>query len=203
MKHDAQTKVLAVTSSSTRGAVGARDGVIKVFSKQNLKCLRNIDAHKTDISGLAFTSDASMLISTSWDGESKLWNASTSELVRSVKKQNERIRSVVIAPDDSRVFLGLHSGNIVSVSLEGSPKPVTLKGHTDMVSSLSVDPSGRYLVSGSWDRSIRVWSLETMSLLCREKLWTALTSHEWGPRGERIYSTHASGALATWDLKWY
>ncbi|MHA2133399.1 MAG: WD40 repeat domain-containing protein [Candidatus Thorarchaeota archaeon] len=202
MNHDAQTKVLAVTSTSTKGAVGARDGVIKVFSKENLKCLRNIDAHRTDISGLAFTSDSSKLISTSWDGESKLWNASTCELVRTIKKQKERIRSVAITPDDSRVFLGLHSGDIVSVSLEGKSKPITFKGHTDIVSSLSVDPSGRYLVSGGWDRSIRIWSLETMSLLCRENLWTALTSHEWGPRGERIYSAHASGALAVWDLKW-
>lgn len=34
-----------------------------------------------------------------------------------------------------------------------------LLGHTDTVSALAVDPAGKYIVSGSWDKTARIWPL--------------------------------------------
>ncbi len=36
-----------------------------------------------------------------------------------------------------------------------------LKGHTDVVSSVTVTPCGKLAVSGSWDKTLKVWNLET------------------------------------------
>ena len=39
----------------------------------------------------------------------------------------------------------------------GSP----LQGHTDSVSSVAFSPDGRHIVSGSFDKTIRVWDVQT------------------------------------------
>lgn len=40
-------------------------------------------------------------------------------------------------------------------------KPVLLEGHKKVISSLSFSRDGQRLVSGSWDESVRVWSVKT------------------------------------------
>src|SRR6266516_1583884 len=41
----------------------------------------------------------------------------------------------------------------------------TLEGHTEAVSSIAISPDGQTLVSGSWDKTIKVWHLQTGQLL--------------------------------------
>lgn len=35
-----------------------------------------------------------------------------------------------------------------------------MQGHTDKVNCVALSPGGERVVSGSWDKTIRVWSLE-------------------------------------------
>ena len=37
----------------------------------------------------------------------------------------------------------------------------TLKGHSDSVTSVTVTPDGRRAVSASWDKTLKVWELES------------------------------------------
>ena len=36
-----------------------------------------------------------------------------------------------------------------------------LKGHKGVITSLAFHPDGRTLASGSWDKTIRIWDVET------------------------------------------
>jgi WD40 repeat protein len=48
---------------------------------------------------------------------------------------------------------------------------LTLRGHTDFISSVSFSPDGKQIVSGSHDHTVKVWDV-TMS----ETVWNATMS---------------------------
>jgi periodic tryptophan protein 2 len=121
------------------------------------------------------------------------------DLMRQVAECKRKIRCMAVSPDHEYLFLGLHDGSIIGVKLEGSGPVYGLKGHSDVVSSVVLDPSGTHLLSGSWDRTVRVWSVDRQQQLAEGKLDAGITQVEWGPDEARAYSTDFAGSLTAWD----
>ncbi|KAF9219838.1 hypothetical protein BS17DRAFT_788487 [Gyrodon lividus] len=48
------------------------------------------------------------------------------------------------------------------------------KDHTDIVSSITISPNGKFIASGSWDRTARLWDMTTPTrigpILCDDKV---------------------------------
>ena len=200
LKHGSEVKILAVSKELGKGVAGARDGEIKIFSLSTLKNLRNIQAHKSDISGLAILEDETKLVTSSWDGECKIWNMSSYELESQLVNLNGRIRSVASTPDGSKVVLGMHSGKILVIDSEDTSQIKQIDGHKDVVESLSIDSDGDRLASGSWDRTFRLWSLNSYKEISSGNLLTGITAVAWGPKDEVVYSADFSGAITSWSI---
>jgi WD40 repeat protein len=200
IKHGSEVKSLIISPEIGKGAAGARDGEIKIFSLSTMKNLRNIQAHNSDISDMAIIDNTAQLVTSSWDGACKIWNLTSYDLETELFNQNERIRSLAATPDGSKVSLGLHCGEILIIDVENPTEVKKLKGHTDVVSSLSIDSTGERLVSSSWDRSIRIWSLNSNKEICSDKLLAGLTAVQWDPKDEVIYSGDYSGAITSWII---
>ncbi|MGY5860339.1 MAG: WD40 repeat domain-containing protein [Candidatus Thorarchaeota archaeon] len=200
LKHGSEVKSLAISQVVGKGAAGSRDGEIKIFSLSTMKNLRNIQAHMSDISAMTIINDTAQLVTASWGGECKIWNLSSYEMETQLASQKERIHALAATPDGSRVALGLHSGKILLIDLETPDVVKKLSGHTDIVSSLSFDSTGERLVSSSWDRSIRVWSLHSNKEISSGTLLAGITAVQWDPKDELIYSVDFSGAITSWVI---
>lgn len=200
LKHNSEVKTLATALDQSKGASGARDGEVKVFSLNTLKNLRNLQAHQSEVTGVSFIDDGTKLVTTSWSGECKIWDLSSYELAQEIPKLNDRIRSIATTPDGVKLVLGLHSGTILSIDLDNPSEVGKLEGHKDVVEALSIDSTGDRLASGSWDRSLRIWSLNSMKVISSGSLLTGLTAVEWSPTNEIVYSGDFSGALISWSI---
>jgi WD40 repeat protein len=198
LKHPSEVKALTVSLKHGKGASGSRDGMVKIFSLSSLKSIRNLQAHHSDISGIAIIDEEKKIVTTSYDGTCRLWDLSSYDAEKTLVKQKERIRSMTTASDGSSVFLGYQNGKIVQVSITNIRDRSEMLGHTDLVSTLSVDPTGRYLASASWDRTIRVWSLEDKNELATGKLVAGIASITWSSDGTTIYSADLSGSIVSW-----
>ena len=84
----------------------------------------------------------------------------------------------------------------------GGPLIRTLAGHTDEVSAVSVTPDGRRAVSGSHDKTLKVWDLETgRELRTLEGHAGSVSAVSVTPDGRRAVSGSHDKTLKVWDLE--
>jgi WD40 repeat protein len=85
----------------------------------------------------------------------------------------------------------------------------TLTGHTGEVTAISVSPSGRILASGSRDRTIKIWRLESGELLhtfAGRSLWSGaghqdqINALAFSQDGRILFSASHDGSIKVWDL---
>jgi WD40 repeat protein len=79
----------------------------------------------------------------------------------------------------------------------------TLEGHTNYVESVSVTPDGKRAVSaGMYDKTLRVWDLESgRCLRTLEGPTSGVESVSVTPDGKRVVSAGSDGTLRVWDLE--
>jgi len=77
----------------------------------------------------------------------------------------------------------------------------TLPGHSSFVNSLAISPDGKILASGSWDKTIKIWNLETGELI------STLTGHSdrvnsvaISSDGQMLASGSSDETIKFWDL---
>jgi len=88
-------------------------------------------------------------------------------------------------PDRDRVLSGGYDQTVKLWSFSGERCEATLRGHDGWVRSLEVLQAGRFVVSGSSDGILKLWSLETLQ-----------PQQTWGPpNGDPRHSTHCLSAL--------
>lgn len=72
------------------------------------------------------------------------------------------VLDLAASPDGRFLALG-HADGTVTVLRPGAPDPIAiLEGHRARVSALAFTPDGTELVTGSWDSTVRIWSVPPM-----------------------------------------
>ena len=89
-----------------------------------------------------------------------------------------------------------------SLTPPGGPLLATLEGHGAGVRAVAVTPDGRRAVSGSDDRTLKVWDLEQGALLATlEGHGAGVTAVAVTPDGRRAVSGSDDRTLKVWDLE--
>jgi len=93
------------------------------------------------------------------------------------------------------------------IGLHGQPKNFsggwlrrTFKGHTNTVMSVSIGPDGRWALSGSWDKMLRLWELSTGRCLRTFEGPGPAVSVSISPDGRCALSGSLGGTLRLWEL---
>ena len=76
---------------------------------------------------------------------------------------------------------------------------VKLEGHRDRVTSVAFDPKGRFLASGSWDKTVRIWEVDTKQEVTMLSHTHSVTSVAYDPSG--TYLASGSGdEIVIWEV---
>lgn len=121
---------------------------------------------KRGFTSLAFSPDSATLAGGCYDGEIRLWDSRSGQLIGSFQEppdahsQVAHVVSLAFSPDGRL----LASGGLRNVCIWDVVTGIcqhTLIGHTDVVESIAFHPTGNILASSSHDTTVRLWHLTT------------------------------------------
>ncbi|KAJ1903660.1 general transcription repressor, partial [Tieghemiomyces parasiticus] len=132
---DAGVTSVAMSPDGRFVAAGSLDRMVRVWDAKTSAMIERLEGHKDSVYSVAFTPDGQSLVSGSLDKTIKIWD---------------------LAAIQRNASSGAANG-----SNPGTPKAglcrATLAGHKDFVLSVACSPCGRWIVSGSKDRSVQFW----------------------------------------------
>uniref|UniRef100_A0A8C5HT54 Striatin N-terminal domain-containing protein n=1 Tax=Gouania willdenowi TaxID=441366 RepID=A0A8C5HT54_GOUWI len=145
------------------------DGSVKLWNpSEETPCISTLNAN-TELgvpSSVDFSCDSAHCVASFHSGDVGVYDLETSQNVLVLKGQGETLSGLnhiykVVSHPTLPVTITAHEDRHIKFFDNKSGKVIhSMVAHLDAVTSLSVDPNGIYLMSGSHDCSVRLWNLD-------------------------------------------
>lgn len=150
----------SVVSASIQHAAAAHNIV--------LNPIMTLEGHDKYIRSISYFPDGRRMISGSWDKTAWQWDLQVGKEIEEARNVCERgIWAVAVSRDGRWVITGgggLGHGELKVIEVEtGIVKQ--FEGHSRGISCIDISADSKFLASGSWDRTTRIWSLRTGELV--------------------------------------
>jgi WD40 repeat protein/predicted acylesterase/phospholipase RssA len=120
-----------------------------------------LDGHRRQIIGLAWSHDGSRLVTTSKDLTARIWDAGTGALQMSLRSLEGHLVGAAFHPGNvNRITTWDELGKIVVWDAGTGEARTTLRGHGKAINDARWSPRGARLATTSTDGTARIWSPE-------------------------------------------
>lgn len=190
-------------------------------------CIRTLQGHDHNVSSICFMPSGDFLVSASRDKSIKMWEVATGYCVKTYLGHRDWVRCVKISPDGT--FLATSSNDQTVRVWVASTKEckAELRGHDHVVECVAWAPDvalphiadavgmeknasssqqqqlGPFLISGSRDKTIKLWDalngICLLTLIGHDNWVRGLTFHPGG--GKTIISCSDDKTVRVWDFK--
>jgi Tol biopolymer transport system component len=172
--------------------------------------------HSDSVTSVSFSPDGKRIVSRGGNGMLKVWDAQTGHETLTLN-YSRGSTSVSFSPDGKRIVsssipvTGGFDNTIIVWDAQTGKTTLTLRGrrrqhhpgtgHSGFVTMVSFSPDGKRIVSGSNDKTIKVWDAQTgQETLTLEGHEYAVTMVSFSPDGKRIVSGGEGGTVKVWNI---
>ena len=165
------------------------NGATSTGDRQNLLPFCSVPTtlrgHEDEVTSVSFSPDGETLASASRDKTAKIWR-SKDACTEPTKKapQQEADRKLNREPDKKSVGFCF--------------APITLRGHSAGVNSVSFSPDGNAIATASQDRTTKLWSRTGTELKTLHGHHAGVTSVSFSPDGEILATAGRDGNVKLW-----
>lgn len=168
------------------------------------RIVSELGGHTDAVSGLAFSPDDSLLVSTSWDRTIRIWHAADFEALTggaALAGHTDFVLDVVFSPDGSAV---------ASASADGSVRlwdpdlalPVARLHAGSSIRQLAFSPDGSRIGGACADGLVRIWDARSGALVSELAGHTrAASSIAFSPDGALVASGGQDATVRVWRLE--
>jgi WD40 repeat protein len=112
---------------------------------------------------LAFRHDGRQLVTGGKDGRLTLWDTETGRKIDAVQRAtNGEFVSATFSSDYRRIISASEDCTVQVFDAVTLERIHTFRGHLGPIRCLAVSPDGKFLASGSTDRSVKLWELQQL-----------------------------------------
>jgi len=203
--HSFDISSIAYSPDGSLLASGSNDGKIKVWDTANSTCIITFIEHTSKVSDLKFAPNKNnVLISSSYDGTVRAYDL--------IKYRNFRIMTTptpaqlnCLAVDFSGEIIcagGMDPYSIYVWALKSGDLIDILRGHTAPISCLAFSTTKDLLVSGSWDKSVKLWELYAKKPQFETYINTSeVVALDLSPDDKEVAVATLNGDICTWDVE--
>lgn len=201
--HFDSLNALTYSPSGDRIITCADDGKIKVWDVASGFCIVTFTEHASGVTACEFAKRGNVLFTASLDGSVRAWDLIRYRNFRTFTAPTRlSFSSIAVDPSGEIVAAGsLDSFDIHLWSVQTGQLLDRLAGHEGPVSSLAFAPDGGSLVSGSWDHTVRIWSVFARTQTSEPlQLQADVLRVAVRPDSKQIAVSTLDGQLTFWSL---
>ncbi len=134
----------------------------------------------------------------------KILDINREKEIGSLESHPDFILDISISPNGNFMLCSTNSSSIYFYNLE-KKLDNKQKGHFEWITALSMSSDEKYVISGAFDRNIKVWELKTGRELCsrteNDSYGTTFDALAISPDNKHFFSAQKLGKLKYWNLE--
>ncbi|XP_071961162.1 NACHT domain- and WD repeat-containing protein 1-like isoform X2 [Antedon mediterranea] len=162
---------IVANEEGTLAVSASEDGTARLWDLMDGEPILTFTGHSGPVHCVAMSSDSAYLVSGSADDSLRVWDVDSGEELRVIKEDHSSYsnHSVLCISHDCSKIISASNAIINVYELSSGVEIHNLTGHSSPVSSIFISKDDMILVSGSDDKSVKVWSVATGNLLADKK----------------------------------
>ncbi|KAK9379566.1 WD40-repeat-containing domain protein [Kockiozyma suomiensis] len=175
--HAKEVFTIAMQRDGALAVSGGLDGFGRVWDLRTGRSVMTLDGHSREIYGADFSPNGYQIATGSGDATVKIWDIRKVKSVATIPAHKSLVSDVRFYEGDSGIpdaadntdAASLRGTYLVSSSFDGSISiwksdswtlVKSLKGHNGKVMTVDISRDNKFIASGGWDRSVKLWANE-------------------------------------------
>ena len=211
------TTFIALSADGERLASASADGTLRLWQLTNITEMASpshiLAQQSIPFTAVVFSPDGRLLASGSDDGTVCLWDGITGAPGPILYKQTSAVLTLTFASvaGHGLVLASAGDSEIYLWALETERLLANWSGHHDLIWTLAFSPDGCLLVSGSADRTVRLWQITTDTIgdnnneqppsVCLEGHTAHIYAVAFSPDGKTLVTSGFDENMRLWDVQ--
>jgi WD40 repeat protein/Flp pilus assembly protein TadD len=151
-----------------------------------------------DVNGVAFSPNGKEIMVVDWDRDATRLNSETGEEIATFDTGQNY--AIAYSPSGTIFATGGGNGNIKLWNTEDGRLLKTLKGHKTIVWTLAFSANGQKLISGSFDKTAKIWDIQALLLNEFNNAGSEYNSVKFSPNNRTFAFANYDGDVEIWSV---
>ncbi|KAF9346117.1 hypothetical protein BGX26_002397 [Mortierella sp. AD094] len=159
--HDDAVNSVVYSPNGGQIASASEDCTTRLWSTETGNCVHTLQGHTREVNTALYAPGGGQIASGSQDKTVRLWNTETGDCVHTLQGHSHSVLIVAYSPCGDRVASASWDNTVRLWDVETGQFLVAISGFSAVVTGIALDDTsdGRYLVTGSGDKSVRRWQV--------------------------------------------